>query len=335
MMGRKLCFFMAVVLIPVLVLTACAPKGAETPATEAPIAASGPKDITGMKACYLIPAVSNTFLNNLATSVKTKAAADGVEVTVYGADEGGATTQFNQIENCISMGVNAMIVMAAGDIASVLPAVEEAKSKGIKVIGVPPAEQGPFDAIMHTDQLQDGQLMAQMGCTFIQKVYPDAGPQSVEVAIIGSEGGGKEMKDRATGMRSITDICPQAKVVQFLDLGEESITATASAAENILTAHPDVKVFLVQASAGAQGVSQTIKALPNVDISKYGVFAGDMDPPMIPVVTGCQDPYKGFVAIGGENLDQTTYDLLKKILQGVEFPVITNDVLVPMACELK
>ncbi len=43
-------------------------------------AAAG-KDVKGMKACYLIPALSNTFLNNLANSVKTKAAADGIEVS--------------------------------------------------------------------------------------------------------------------------------------------------------------------------------------------------------------------------------------------------------------
>jgi ribose transport system substrate-binding protein len=312
-----------------MLLAACAPKATEVPT------AAGPKDIKGMKACYLIPAISNTFLNNLATSVKTMAAADGVEVSVYGADEGGATTQYNQIENCISMGVSAMIVMAAGDVASVLPAVQEAKAAGIKVIGVPPADIGPFDAIMHTDQLEDGTKMAQMGCDFINRVYPDAANGGVDVAIIGNNTGAKEMKDRADGMQTISANCPKAKVVQFLDLAEQSITATASAAENILTAHPNVKVFLVQASSGAQGVSQVIKALPGVDISKYGVFAGDMDPTMIETVTGCQDPYKGLVAIGGEHLDQTTYTLLKEIMQGVDYPKITNDVLVPIFCQPK
>lgn len=323
-MKTKLSLILTILLIATFVLTACGSKETEE--------ASGPRDISGMKVCYLIPALSNTFLNNLANSVKELAAADGVEVFVYGADEGGATTQFNQIENCIAMGVDAMIVMAPGSIESVLPAVEEAQAAGIKVIGVPPGELEPFDAIMHTDQYEDGQKIAQMGCDFIQRTYPDAANASIEVAIIGNDSGDLQMKLRADGMRTITDICPQANVVQFLDLADQSITNSASAAENILTAHPDVKVFLVQASAGAQGVSQTIKALPDVDVSQYGVFAGDMDPSMIEVVTSCQDPYKGLVAIGGTALDQTTYDLLKKILQGVEYPLITNDVLEPIFC---
>jgi ABC-type sugar transport system substrate-binding protein len=333
LMNRKLMTVMSFVVVAALMLAGCAPKAAPV-ATEAP-AAAGPKDINGMKACYLIPALANTFLNNLATSVKEKAAADGVEVFVYGADEGGATQQFSQIENCISMGVNAMIVMAPGSIENVLPAVEEAKAAGIKVIGVPPGDLEPFDAIMHTDQLEDGTKMAEMACNFINATYPDAADKSVEVVIIANMNQELQMKLRYQGMLTITENCPKASLVQEVDNTVDGMPAGATIAENVLTAHPDVKVFLVQSSSVAQGVSQTIKALPNVDVSQYGVFAGDMDPTMIETVKGCQDPYKGLVAIGGTNLDQATYDLLKKILQGVEFPTITNDVLEPIFCEAK
>ncbi len=193
-------FLFLVILIIALaaILAACGstPTAAPTavPATE--VVAAGPADIKGMKACYLIPALSNTFLNNLANSVKEKAAADGVEVSVYGADEGGATQQYSQIENCISMGVNAMIVMAPGSIENVLAAVEEAQKAGIKVIGVPPGELEPFDAIMHTDQLEDGTKMAEMACNFINQTYPDAADKGVDVAIIGNDSGDLQMKLR-------------------------------------------------------------------------------------------------------------------------------------------
>jgi len=225
-----------------------------------------------------------------------------------------------------------MILMAAGDVASVLPAVQEAHDAGILVIGVPPADLAPFDAIMHTDQTEDGTKIAEMACDFINKTYPDAADHSVETVIIGNPSAGAQMLERNTGMETIKTNCPKANVVQENDQADQSITGTAAVAENILTAHPNVKVFLVESSSGAQGVAQTIKALPNVDVSKYGVFAGDMDPTMIPTVTGCQDPYKGFVAIGGPALDATTWALAKKMLQGVEFPTITNDVLVKTYC---
>ncbi len=132
-MKKNLSLLLAMILIATtLVLAACggtpteeAPAATEAPATEAPVA--GPADINGTKVCYLLPTLANPFLNNLGTTVKDMAAADGVEVFVYGAEEGGATAQYSQIENCISMGVKAMIVMAPGSIENVLPAVEEAQ----------------------------------------------------------------------------------------------------------------------------------------------------------------------------------------------------------------
>ena len=74
-MSKRLHILMAALLIPVLVLTSCAPKATEAPApaaTEAPAApateapAAGPKDVAGMKVCYLLPTLGNPFLGGLA-----------------------------------------------------------------------------------------------------------------------------------------------------------------------------------------------------------------------------------------------------------------------------
>jgi ribose transport system substrate-binding protein len=348
-MRKTLSTVLALVLITAFVLSACAPAAAtpapapaavEAPAQAAPVepapaVAAGPNDIQGMKVCYLLPTLANTFLNELSKSVKEKAAVDGVEVFIYGAEEGGATAQYSQIENCVSQGVDAMIVMAPGSIENVIPAVQEAQKKGIKVIGVPPGDLEPFDAIMHTDQYEDGMLVANMACDFINATYPNAADKSIEVVVVGNESGEKQMNLRYQGYRTIAENCPKANVVQYVDIVTDSMPAGANAAENVLAANPNVKVFIMQSSAHAQGAAQTVKALPNVDVSKYAVFAGDMDPTMIETVTSCNDPYKGFVAIGGTGLDQKTYDLLKKILQGVEYPQITNDALEPIHCEFK
>ncbi len=129
--------------------------------------------LEGKKVCYLIPESGNAFLSGLTEGVKERFAADGVEVLIFGA-EGNATTQFNQIENCISQGVDGMIVMAALEPEGVAAAVLEAKKAGIKVMGVPVDEQGPYDAIMHTDQYEIGTTMAEMACDWIDATYPDA-----------------------------------------------------------------------------------------------------------------------------------------------------------------
>ena len=318
-----------------------APAAPEAPAAEAapaedtivsmvPAKPGSPFDIKGKKVCYIIPSLANPFLNGVATSVTEQFKADGVEISVYGADEGGLNQQFDQIENCISMKVDFMYVMAAGEIDQLLPAVEEAKAAGILVMGVPPAKLAPFDAIMHTSQYEDGQKVAKMACDFIDAVYPDAANGSVETAIIGGASSNVGMAERHRGYLTITDICPKVKLVKEMDISGDSIPVGQAAAENALTSNPNIKVFIGQSTAHAQGIANAIKALPNVDVSKYGVFAGDMDPSMIPTVTSCQDPYKGFVAIGGTALDVATYEQIKKMLQGVEHPNIINDALEPI-----
>lgn len=169
-----------------------------------------------------------------------------------------------------------------------------------------------------------------MACDFINARYPDA--EKVDVVVAGNESGEKQMWLRYQGYRTI-EKCAKANVVQYLDISGDSIPVGASTAENVLAAHPNVKVFIMQSTAHAQGAAETIKALPNVDLSEYGVFAGDMDPTVIPIVTSCEDPYKGFVAIGGTNLDKNTYAIIKAMLQGVKYPRITNDELEPIHCD--
>jgi ribose transport system substrate-binding protein len=342
-MSKKLYILMAIILIASISLTACGSKATEVPTVAAPSedtvvsmvpAQSGsPFDINGKTVCYIIPSLANPFLNGVATSVTEQAALDGVEVFVYGADEGGLNAQFDQIENCISMEVDFLYVMAAGEMDQLYPAIEEAKAAGILVMGVPPAKLEPFDAIMHTSQYEDGQKVAKMACDFIEAVYPDAADNSVETVIVGGASSNVGMYERHRGYLTITDICPKAKLVQDMDVSGDSIPVGQAAAENALTANPNVKVFIAQSTAHAQGIANAIKALPNVDISQYGVFAGDMDPSMIPTVTSCADPYKGFVAIGGTSLDIATYEQIRKMLQGVEYPNIINDVLEPITCD--
>ena len=173
-MSKKLYILLAIILIASTILTACGPKATEVPTAPAaapaedtivsmvPAKPGSPFDIKGKTVCYIIPSLANPFLNGVATSVTEQFKADGVIVNVYGADEGGLNQQFDQIENCISMKVDFMYLMAAGEVDQLLPAIEEVKAAGIMVMGVPPSKLAPFDAIMHTSQYEDGQKVAKM-----------------------------------------------------------------------------------------------------------------------------------------------------------------------------
>ena len=81
------------------------------------------------------------------------------------------------------------------------------------------------------------------------------------------------------GYSTITDICPKVKLVAHMDISGDSIPVGQAAAENALTANPNIKVFIGQSTAHAQGIANAIKALPNVDVYeirrlcwRYGSF---------------------------------------------------------------
>jgi ribose transport system substrate-binding protein len=204
MKARPLSLLIIVLLFGALI-TACAqtPEATDVPLVEEvqPTEVTAGDTLEGKKVCYLIPESGNAFLSGLTEGVKGKFAADGVEVLIFGA-EGNATTQYNQIENCISQGVAGMVVMAAIEPEGVEAAVLEAKDAGIKVMGVPVDQQGPYDAIMHTDQYEIGTKMADMACDWIEATYPEAEDDSVEVAVIGTKGT-ENIKKRSEGMETV------------------------------------------------------------------------------------------------------------------------------------
>jgi len=337
-MKSKMFLLVALALLIGVLVVGCAPQ------TEAPEVVAEPtaapqepaaNPLEGKKVCYLIPESGNAFLSGLTEGVKSKFAADGVEVLIYGA-EGNATTQYNQIENCISQGVSGMVIMAALEPEGVAAAVLEAKEAGIKVMGVPVDEQGPYDAIMHTDQYEIGTTMADMACDWIEATYPDAEDDSVEVAVIGTKGT-ENIKRRSEGMETV-DACPKAKLVQFVDVPEATISEAVSATENIFTANPDVKVILVVGDSGAQGVAEAMAAYAPDNLDQYAVFSGDVSPDTQDLLPKCEaGAYRGAVAIGGslDDLIQSTYSIMKGMISGGDYPVETLDPLTTFRCEPK
>jgi len=334
-MKTKIIGTIALVLFLSVLIVGCAAKTATPEATVAPTTAPAQPaagSIDGKKVCYLIPESGNAFLSGLTEGVKQKFTADGVEVLIYGA-EGNATTQYNQIESCISQGVSGMVVMAAIEPEGVAAAVEEAKAAGIKVMGVPVDKQGPYDAIMHTDQYEIGTTMATMACDWIEATFPDAADDSVEVAVIGTKGT-ENIRLRSEGMETV-DACVKAKLVQFVDVPEATISEAVSATENIFTANPNVKVVLVVGDSGAQGVAQAMAAYAPDNLAQYAVFSGDVSPDTQEKLPKCEaGAYRGAVGIGGslDDLIQSTYTIMKGMISGGDYPAETLDPLATFEC---
>ena len=327
-MKKSLSLSLAAMALVALLLAACTAMPAiPAAAPDAPAAADAPAG-AALRVGYAVPDASNPFLSNLTKSVADYFAPDGVEVIVADA-QGDATKQVNQIENFTTMGVNAIIVMAI-DPKGVTSVIEDAQKAGIKVM-VAGGDTGVYDAIMHTDQHAMGAMIAQMACDFIAANYAGAADGSVEVGIIENRDT-PEANQRSDGMATVSTLCPAAQVAGVVG-GQPTITFGATAAENLLTAHPNIKLILAYNDAQGLGATQTVAAMSTINPATFAIYGADNTPDALAAIKSGDSVFRGTVRFGSDNLALDTYNLVKKMVMGEEFPVETLDPLTPITAE--
>ena len=322
---------LAVFVVAGLLLAACsatpaAPAPADQPSQTGDATAAPAADAAkALRVGYAVPDASNPFLSNLTKSVTEYFAPDNVEVLVADA-QGDATKQISQIENFTTMGVDAVIVMAI-DPKGVTSVIEDAQKAGVKVM-VAGGDTGSYDAIMHTDQKAMGAMIAQMACDFIAATFPDAADGSVEVGIIENRDT-PEANQRSDGIATVATLCPQATIAGVVG-GAPTITVGATSAENLLTAHPNIKLILAYNDAQGLGASQTVAAMSTIDPAQFAIFGADNTPDALAAIKGGDSVFRGTVRFGSDNLALDTYTLVKKMVMGEDFPKETLDPLTPI-----
>ncbi len=291
--------------------------------------ADGKKILIG----YTVPDTSESFLSDLTNSVKKKFDADGINVEIANA-AGDSATQISQIENFATAGAKLIIVMAV-DPTSVSDAIKRAEKAGSLVLTAG-SNPGAYDAIMATDQLEDGKLMAKMATDWINATFPDAPDQSVEVAILESRDT-PEASARCDGMATIASQCSKAKVVNTVG-GIKKNDQAQAAMENIMQTTPNVKVVLCYNSGGAIGVNEyAMRTGSRVkDPSKFAAFCSDTDPQSLSLLSTSgtnKTIVRGIVKFGSDDLAGDTYNLAKKMVMGEPYNKENPDPLTPITLD--
>lgn len=288
-----------VMLVAALLLSACgratptpttqAPP-TQAPATQAPPTQAPPAKKEIIAVC--LPALDNPLMLELSQAF-VKEFGDEYDVQVASAD-GNPNTQATQIENYTTMGAKFMFVMTV-EATSLLPKLEAARKAGVLVMvaGGEPGESGR-DAVMKIDQFLAGEYAAYMAKRWVDEVYPDAAPGSIETAVFLSTLN-PEAVARSNGLLMISEpylknaqgeyidasgnpisdakgnylagksesdrvpnpaYSPAVKIVQTPQA--EMFQAGQTAMQNILTTNPNVKLVIAYASDGAMGASKAI-----------------------------------------------------------------------------
>ncbi len=209
----------------------------------------------------IVLAEYNEWNKNYEKVVKEKCDEWGWEYKIFDAKQ-DANTQIDHVRQLITQGYNAMTIQAV-DLAALAPVVKEAAEKGVIVVdhyGFS-NEQVPSDKIYQNlfDQKGAGKLQAEK--------YIELNGDSGKVAIIAGLTGADNAMQRTAGFEEVLKKYPNIEIVatEYCDWDTQK---AQTAAENILTAHPDLTAFLVQDDGMSKGVWNAIEAAKKQDTCK-------------------------------------------------------------------
>ena len=224
------------------------------------VACGAPKDDGKFKVAISV-AEYNEWNKLYEAVIKQKCEEWGWEYEIFDAKQ-DANTQIDQVRSIINQEFDAMTIQAA-DMAALAPVVAEAAEKGIIVVdhyGFT-NDQVPSEKIYQVlfGQKEAGKLQAEK--------YIELNGDSGKVAIIAGLTGADNAQQRTAGFMEVLDKYPNIQVVatEYCDWDTQK---AQTAAENILTANPDLKAFLVQDDGMSKGVWNAIEAAGKQDTCK-------------------------------------------------------------------
>ena len=195
----------------------------------------------------------NEWNKNYEKVIKEKCDEYGWTYEIFDSKQ-DANTQIDQVRSIISQGFDAMTIQAV-DNAALAPVVGEAADAGVIVVD----HYGFADELGISDKIYKV-LFGQKESGILQaEEYIKACGEEGKVAIIAGLTGADNAMQRTAGFEEVLDKYPNIEIVA-IEYCDWDTQKAQTAAENILTAHPDLKAFLVQDDGMSKGVWNAIEA---------------------------------------------------------------------------
>ncbi|MFV0407955.1 MAG: sugar ABC transporter substrate-binding protein [Propioniciclava sp.] len=249
-MARKLRFTIAAaVLASALVFTACSTQAEPGGST-----AGGGGD-GGIKVGAAFP-ILDQFLQNVADGMEAEAAQQGIELTVVAADE-KADKQLSQVENFISQGMDAILVVPV-DTDAAGPMTSAAQGAEIPLVYVNrrPSELPAGVPYVGSDSLVSGQLQMEE----LARLAEGKG----NVVILQGDPANEAARLRTQGCQEIVDKNPEMEVIKT-QAGNWYREEGLSIMENWLQSGDQIDIVCANNDEMALGAVQALKTAGQLD----------------------------------------------------------------------
>lgn len=279
----------AVAVAAVIAMAGCA-SGADTAPAGSASGTSTFKKKDPLKVGYSVYDLQSPYFQAYTAGVKAEAAKSQVEVVV--ADQKSSQqAQVSGSADLINQNISALIVSPVQPPA--LPATINAAHKAnIPVIIGDVGAEGAYDAFILSDNSRGGELAAKYVTDALQ-----GKPGPHKIGVIGLHSGSAVGDLRVGGFTDAIKGQPDFQVVATLD-GNDTVQGGFKAAQDMLSANPDLVGIYAANDPEAQGAARALKAAGK-DPSKDFVLVGfNGDPPALDLIqtggqtaTIAQDPY--------------------------------------------
>ena len=242
-------------LVVVAMMAGCAPAPAAQPAAQAP-AAQAPAADTAAKP--YIPVISKGFQHQFWQAVKQgseQAAKDfNVDITFEGpATEAEVDKQIEMLQAALAKNP-AAICLAALDTKAVIPLLEEAKAKGIPVVGF---DSGVDSDIPVSTATTDNIAAAGLAADKMAELIGDSG----KVAVLVHDQTSRTGIDRRDGfVNQMKAKHPNVEIVN-IDYGAGDQLKSTDIAKAVIQANPDLKGYFGANEGSIIGVLNAVKEL--------------------------------------------------------------------------
>lgn len=317
-MKKILALVLTLLVIASATLCACA-EGRDLAADYAAVEGEGYLDVTAMadavanepyKIGLAMTTVSTGWFKALYDELNAMLLDAGCEVLIVECED-DVTTQVSQLNNFIAQGVDAIIINPANPQEGVSMAINQVYEAGIPVIAVdvPPADDAEYLAACVTDAYQLGYLVGEELANRLLEMYPEG---EIPYGMIGGTDGNAIAASRNQGARdAIAAIDTEGRIVEvtFLYAGAYSEESGLETAQNMLSAHPELKCIIGTCDAHIVGATRAAEALGleenlimgAVDGSKAAMEIMQADGPI--VVLGLNSPTQVGIAAGKTMLE--------------------------------
>ena len=259
----------SLLLIVVLLLSACSAAAPAAPAAEAPAAEAPAADAAAKGEEVIVGLITKTETNPFFVKMKEGAQAKADELgakllTGAGARDGDNEGQVTALENMINAGAKGILITPS-DTKAIVPSIQKARDAGVLVIALDTATdpQDASDALFATDNFQAGILIgewakAAMGDTTPVIATLDLAP-GITVGAQRHNGFMKGFGLAPDAVSDTTDLATAAEVVCSQDTHGDQ-TEGQTAMENCLSAHPEINLVYTINEPAAFGAFTAIKA---------------------------------------------------------------------------